>query len=143
MNALVSLLLSFWWVIAPLVMIVSFRVWVRLFGVVMIPEDSMGVVNKMFALVGAHKTLPDGTIIALNGEAGYQADTLAPGLHFGNWPCVCGLVRTLLAASQHVCVHMLLRVGMCAHARGSDVCACVCGCVPLSRMRVHVHPLCR
>ncbi len=86
MNALVSLLLSFWWVIAPLVMIVSFRVWVRLFGVVMIPEDSMGVVNKMFALVGAHKTLPDGTIIALNGEAGYQADTLAPGLHFGNWP---------------------------------------------------------
>ena len=37
-------------------------------------------------LFGAHKSLPDGKIIALNGEAGYQADTLAPGLYLGYWP---------------------------------------------------------
>ena len=30
--------------------------------------------------------LPDGEIVALNGEAGVQADTLAPGMHFGLWP---------------------------------------------------------
>jgi uncharacterized membrane protein YqiK len=54
-------------------------------GVIMVPNDSIGVVTKKFAL-GRHRELPDGSIIALNGEAGYQADTLTPGLHFGLWP---------------------------------------------------------
>lgn len=57
-----------------------------LFGVIIIPDDSLGVVTKRFVLFGSHKQLPDGRIIALNGEAGYQADTLAPGLHIGYWP---------------------------------------------------------
>jgi uncharacterized membrane protein YqiK len=51
-----------------------------------IPEDSIGIVNRKFVLVGEHRTLPDGAILALHGEAGFQADTLAPGLHFGYWP---------------------------------------------------------
>lgn len=34
---------------------------------------------------GENKSLPDGKIIALNGEAGFQADTLAPGLYWGYW----------------------------------------------------------
>lgn len=55
-------------------------------GVVVIPDDSIGVVTKKFAIYGAHRSLPDGSIIALNGEAGYQADTLTPGLHGGLWP---------------------------------------------------------
>ena len=54
-------------------------------GVVIIREDCIGIVNKKFVLVGSHKTLPDGQIIALNGEAGYQADLLRGGLHFGLW----------------------------------------------------------
>lgn len=57
-----------------------------LFGVVIVPDNSMGIVTKKFVLVGAHRQLPDGRIIALNGEAGYQADTLPPGLHVGFWP---------------------------------------------------------
>ena len=32
-----------------------------------------------------HRALEPGRLIALNGEAGYQAHTLAPGLHFGYW----------------------------------------------------------
>jgi uncharacterized membrane protein YqiK len=32
------------------------------------------------------KRNPDGRIIALTGEAGYQADTVPPGLHVGLWP---------------------------------------------------------
>lgn len=69
-----------------LLLILTNRLWVRLFGIVIIPEDSIGVVNKKFVLFGGNRTLPDGAIVALKGEAGYQADTLAPGLHFGFWP---------------------------------------------------------
>jgi len=50
-------------------------------GAVVINEHEVGVVIKKFAAT----KLPAGQLIALNGEAGYQADTLAPGLHFGYW----------------------------------------------------------
>lgn len=50
-------------------------------GAVLIRERQVGVVVKRF---GTGALLP-GSLIALNGEAGYQADTLAPGLHFGYW----------------------------------------------------------
>lgn len=64
-----------------------FYQWVlRIFGIVLIPEDSVGIVNKKFVLFGDNKTLPGGSIIALKGEAGYQADTLPPGVHFWFWP---------------------------------------------------------
>ena len=52
-----------------------------LLGAVFIRERQVGVVVKKF---GA-RSLPPGRFIALAGEAGYQADTLPPGLHFG-WP---------------------------------------------------------
>jgi uncharacterized membrane protein YqiK len=58
----------------------------RIFGAIVVPEDSLGVVNKKWALFGKNRALPVGAIIALNGEAGLQADTLAPGVHFGLWP---------------------------------------------------------
>src|ERR1041384_8702677 len=51
-------------------------------GAVLIQERQVGVVVKRF---GA-RALPPGRLIALDGEAGYQADTLAPGLHWGYWP---------------------------------------------------------
>ncbi len=50
-----------------------------LLGLVVIREDQAGVVIKKFA----SRSLPAGQFIALDGEAGYQADTLPPGLHFG------------------------------------------------------------
>ncbi len=55
---------------------------VRFLGIVMIAQDSIGIVTKKFNLRGKGGSLPDGRIIALNGEAGLQADTLAPGLYF-------------------------------------------------------------
>src|ERR1700729_4034225 len=67
-------------------LMICYRLILRFFGVVIIPQDSIGIVNKKFVLLGGHRTLPDGQIIALNGEAGYQADTLAPGIHFLLWP---------------------------------------------------------
>src|SRR5208283_2844497 len=71
---------------ALLIALIFYKFLLRIFGVVIIPGDSVGVVYKKFVLFGSHKTLPDGAIIALQGEAGYQADTLAPGVHFGLWP---------------------------------------------------------
>lgn len=56
------------------------------FGVIIVPDDSIGTVTKKFVIFGRHRDLPDGQIVALNGEAGYQADSLPPGLHFGLWP---------------------------------------------------------
>ncbi len=78
--------LAFWWVVPIMLALIGYKVILRLFGVVMIPQDSLGIVNKRFVLFGAYKALPDGKIIALNGEAGIQADTLAPGMHWGYWP---------------------------------------------------------
>ncbi len=63
----------------------SYKVLIRLLGLVIIPNNGVGIVTKKFGFGGA-STLPDGKIVALHGEAGIQADTLAPGLHFGLWP---------------------------------------------------------
>jgi uncharacterized membrane protein YqiK len=53
-----------------------------LFGIVLIRERQVGIVIKRFA----SRNLVPGRFIALAGEAGYQADTLAPGMHLGLWP---------------------------------------------------------
>src|SRR6478735_33083 len=69
-----------------LLVLVTYRGWLWLFGVIIVPDDSIGVVTKRFVLFGSHRNLPDGRIIALHGEAGFQADALPPGLHIGLWP---------------------------------------------------------
>lgn len=58
----------------------------RLLGIVIVPDDSIGTVTKKFVLFGQRRELPPGRIVALLGEAGLQADTLAPGLHCFLWP---------------------------------------------------------
>jgi uncharacterized membrane protein YqiK len=47
-----------------------------------IPNQSVGVVEKLWSAKGS---IPEGRIIALDGEAGYQADLLRGGIHFGLW----------------------------------------------------------
>ncbi|MFA6227550.1 MAG: SPFH domain-containing protein [Candidatus Paceibacterota bacterium] len=77
------------WIIMAVVMVVVVLCWklvLRIFGVIIIPDDSIGIVNKKFVLFGEFKTLPDGEVVALHGEAGLQAETLAPGIHFLFWP---------------------------------------------------------
>ena len=65
----------YWWLL-------GFSAFVLLSSFVLIRERQVGVVVKRFA----GKSLPPGRLIALAGEAGLQADALAPGLHFGYWP---------------------------------------------------------
>jgi uncharacterized membrane protein YqiK len=71
---------------STILFIASWRLLLWLFGIIIVPDDCVGVVTKKFVLFGANRRLPDGRIIALNGEAGFQAATLSPGLHMGLWP---------------------------------------------------------
>jgi uncharacterized membrane protein YqiK len=85
-NPLLDLAVRYWWVIALVVIVLAHKQVLRLFGMVIVPDDSIGLVTKRFVLFGSDKALPPGKIIAMRGEAGLQADTLAPGLTFGYWP---------------------------------------------------------
>jgi uncharacterized membrane protein YqiK len=80
-------ILGYAWILIPVLALIFYKPILRVFfGMVIIPEDKIGLVTKKFVLFGANKDLPDGKIIALNGEPGFQADTLPPGLKWGYWP---------------------------------------------------------
>lgn len=82
-----SLVLSYWWIPVLLILLICYEYVLRVFfGMVIVPEDAIGLVTKKFVLFGNNKELPDGRIIATNGEAGFQAKTLAPGLYWFMWP---------------------------------------------------------
>ena len=74
-------------VVSPVVSLFVVTILVLMFigpfvlGAVLIQERQVGIVVKRFGT----RPLPPGRLVALGGEAGYQADTLAPGLHFGYW----------------------------------------------------------
>jgi uncharacterized membrane protein YqiK len=61
-----------------------------LLGAVLIRERQVGIVIKKFG----SRSLPPGRLLALAGEAGYQADTLAPGLHFGYYRWQYRILKT-------------------------------------------------
>lgn len=83
MNNYVALL---WWAVPVVVLLIAYKFVLRVFfGMVIVPDDRIGLVIKKYALTGA-KRLPDGRIIATNGEAGMQGKALAPGLYWGMWP---------------------------------------------------------
>ncbi len=60
-----------------------------LLGVVVIREREVGIVIKKFS----RHSLSSGRQVALSGEAGFQADTLAPGWHFGYWRVMYKVVK--------------------------------------------------
>ncbi|MBH8572125.1 flotillin family protein [Nostocaceae cyanobacterium CENA369] len=74
------------WGLVPVVLVGGLVIFVPLFfgGLVVIGEREVGIVVRKFTLSG--RGLPADRLIALNGEAGLQADTLAPGWHWGYWP---------------------------------------------------------
>lgn len=79
--------LSYAWIGALVLALILYKYILRFIcGMVIVPEDRLGLVTKKFVLFGTVKGLPDGRIIATRGEAGFQASTLAPGLYFGMWP---------------------------------------------------------
>ena len=51
-------------------------------GLRYIANNRVGVVEKLWSVKGS---VPEGRIIALHGEAGFQAEVLRGGIHFGLW----------------------------------------------------------
>ena len=87
MNGFTVFAAAYWWLIFPILALILYKWTLRfLFGMVIIPENKIGLVIKKFKLFGANQNLPDGRIIALHGEAGYQVDPLPPGIKWGYWP---------------------------------------------------------
>ena len=81
MSNVLDFMASYWWIGAILLCVVFYKVILRVFfGLVIVPEDKIGLVTKKFVLFGEHKELTGDRIIAINGEAGFQGKTLSPGL---------------------------------------------------------------
>ncbi|MEO0044622.1 MAG: hypothetical protein RL329_4071 [Bacteroidota bacterium] len=78
-------LLHYWWLPTLIICLLAYRLIFQLFGIIIIPEDKTGLVTKKFVLFGDKKELPSGRIIATEGEAGFQAQVLAPGIYFWKW----------------------------------------------------------
>src|SRR6195952_4827226 len=86
------LVTNWWWIILLILFLVLYKFILRVFfGMVIVPENRIGLVTKKFVVVGPNRGLPDGRIIATKGEAGFQAQTLAPGLYWNMWPWQFGV----------------------------------------------------
>jgi uncharacterized membrane protein YqiK len=72
------------WLLVPVGVLGGMAIAASCAGLVVISEREVGIIVKKVSFAG--KQLPPGRLVALNGEAGYQADTLAPGWHWGYWP---------------------------------------------------------
>ncbi len=70
----------------------------ELAGLRYIANNRVGIVEKLWSLKGS---VPEGGIIALEGEAGFQAEVLRGGVHFGLWRWQYRIHKTpLVAISQ-------------------------------------------
>ena len=75
--ALTDLPGGLFWIVGVVVLIVAAC---ELSGLRYIANNRVGVVEKLWSMTGS---VPEGRIIALDGEAGFQAEVLRGGLHFG------------------------------------------------------------
>jgi uncharacterized membrane protein YqiK len=77
--------------IAVVVVLFLLLMGTSLLGLVVINARQVGIVVKKFTIGG--RRLPAGRLVALNGEAGYQADTLAPGIHLWKFPWQYSIIK--------------------------------------------------
>jgi uncharacterized membrane protein YqiK len=70
------------WVFWLIGLVVAVVVACELLGLRYIANNRVGIVEKLWSAKGS---IPEGRILALNGEAGLQADILRGGMHFGLW----------------------------------------------------------
>jgi uncharacterized membrane protein YqiK len=67
------------WIVGLVVLVI---VGSQLAGLRYIANNRVGIVEKLWSFKGS---VPEGRIIALDGEAGFQAEVLRGGMHFGLW----------------------------------------------------------
>lgn len=80
--AVVQWLVSWWptlYLLGKIAAAVLFVCWLTLRY---IPNNKIGVVEKLWSLRGS---VTEGRILVLDGEAGFQAEVLRGGIHFGYW----------------------------------------------------------
>jgi uncharacterized membrane protein YqiK len=70
---------SLFWLLGAVALVI---VGCELAGLRHIANNRVGVVEKLWSFKGS---VPEGGIIALEGEAGFQAEVIRGGLHFGLW----------------------------------------------------------
>ncbi len=70
------------WLALPVVLVLGALLTCELLGMRYIPNNRVGIVEKLWSRRGS---VDEGRIMALDGEAGYQADVLRGGIHFGLW----------------------------------------------------------
>ena len=84
---MVTQILAYWpWVLLVVAVLMYKFIFRVFFGLVIVPENKIGLVTKKFVLFGENKELSGDRIIAVNGEAGLQAKMLETGLHWWMWP---------------------------------------------------------
>jgi uncharacterized membrane protein YqiK len=69
-----------WWMVLAAGVVVAIFLIPVLLGMRVIPNNKVGIVEKLWSARGS---LPEGRLIALDGEAGFQAELLRGGVHFG------------------------------------------------------------
>src|SRR4051812_26889112 len=69
-------------VIVLIILVLGGRVTLGACGVRYIPNDRVGIVEKLWSARGS---LGEGRILATQGEAGYEARLLRGGIHFRKW----------------------------------------------------------
>ncbi|MES2279154.1 MAG: SPFH domain-containing protein [Bacteroidota bacterium] len=86
-----DLMYHLWWAVPVVAALLLYKSVLRVFfGMIIVPDDRIGLVVKKFTLYGDNR-MPDGRIIATHGEAGMQAKPLAPGLYWRMWPWQYGI----------------------------------------------------
>lgn len=75
-------------------------------GMVVIGDSQVGIVTKNIS----RKNLQPGRVIASDGEAGIQADTLSPGLHFGYWSFIYSVDKVQLTNIEQGQVGLVMAI---------------------------------
>jgi uncharacterized membrane protein YqiK len=90
--------------VVPLILVLC-----ELAGLRYIGNSRVGIVEKLWSLRGS---VPEGRIIALDGEAGFQAELLRGGLHLGLWRWQYRIHRVpLVAVAQGKVAYVYARDG--------------------------------
>jgi uncharacterized membrane protein YqiK len=80
MSGTISIPPAVWWAVGIVIALILVSIFL---GIRSIPNNCVGIIEKKWSEKGSIK---DGRIIAINGEAGYQADLLRGGVHLFYWP---------------------------------------------------------
>jgi uncharacterized membrane protein YqiK len=75
-------------------------------GITVVGDSEVGIVTKKIS----NKSLPSGHVIAMEGEAGVQAETLSPGWHLGYWPFVYKVEKVPLTTVEPGTIGLVMAI---------------------------------